>query len=102
MDDRGINKLTTPDNYLMPRIDELIERVGKCKGRYFTCLDLMKDYHQVKVADKSKPKTTLTLSHGTLSVSENAFWLDERSSNVPASDELTVCWEGVEFRICVS
>ena len=37
VDYRGVNKLTIPDKYLMPRIAELIDRDGECKGRYFTC-----------------------------------------------------------------
>ena len=77
----GINKLTVPDKYPMPTIDELIDRVGECKGRYFTCLDLMK---KVKVAEESMPRTL----HGTVTVLENTFWSEQRSGNLPASDEL--------------
>ena len=35
---------------------------------------------------------SIYLSHGTVSVLENTLWFDERSGDLPASDESTVCW----------
>ena len=40
VDYRGINKYTVPDRYPIPRIDELIDTVGRQKGKIFTSLDL--------------------------------------------------------------
>ena len=57
VDYRGINKNTVPDRYPLPRVDELIDTVGKQKGKFFTSLDLMKGYHQIRVADCDKTKT---------------------------------------------
>ena len=45
----GIEKRTIPDHYPIPRIDDLIDMVGHCKGQIFTALDLMKEYHQIKM-----------------------------------------------------
>jgi len=81
VDYRGINKLTVPDKYPMPRIDELLDRVGECKGRYFTCLDLMKGYHQVKVAEESKPRTAFTCHMGLFQYRRMPFGL----TNAPAT-----------------
>ena len=47
VDYRGVNKDTIPDKYPIPRIDEMIDMVGKNKPQVFTSLDLMRDYHQV-------------------------------------------------------
>ena len=47
-DYRGINKRTIPGRYPIPRIDDLIDMVGRCRGQIFTTLDLMKGYHQIK------------------------------------------------------
>ena len=47
VDYRGINKDTIPDCYPIPRIDDLIDTVGRQKGKWFTTLDLMKGYHQI-------------------------------------------------------
>ena len=48
---------TVPDRFLMPRIDELVDMVGCTQPKVFTCLDLMRGYHQVKMSKDSKHKT---------------------------------------------
>ena len=53
----ALNRDTIADRYPIPRIDELIDAVGNCKGKWFTSLDLMKGYHQVQMAEDSKCKT---------------------------------------------
>ena len=64
VDYRGLNKKTVPDRYPIPRIDEIIDTIGRQKGTVFTSLDLMKGYHQVKVAEESKCKTAFTCHMG--------------------------------------
>ena len=39
---RALNKDTQPNKYPIPRIDELLDQVGKCKAKVFLALDLMK------------------------------------------------------------
>ena len=41
----------------MPRVDELVDAVCHIKCRYFSTLDMMKGYHQVKMDEQSKRKT---------------------------------------------
>ena len=60
VDYRGINKDTVPDCFPIPRIDDLIDMVGRCKGKVFTILDLMKGYHQIRMHSASKDKTAFT------------------------------------------
>ena len=64
VDYRGLNKKTVPDCYPIPRIDEMIDTIGRQHGKVFTSLDLMKGYHQVKVADDCKSKTAFTCHMG--------------------------------------
>lgn len=54
VDYRALNTLTVPDRYPMPRIDELIDTVGRCQGRYFTSLDLLKT---TRLGWQKDPKT---------------------------------------------
>ena len=61
---RGINKRTIPDHYCIPRIDDLIDIVGHCRGQIFTTLDLIKGYHQIKMSPESKDKTAFTCHLG--------------------------------------
>ena len=65
VDYRGINKDTVPDCFPIPRIDDLIDMVGRCKGKVFTALDLMKGYHQIRMHSASKDKTAFTCHMGT-------------------------------------
>ena len=60
VDYRQVNKDTVADRYPMPRVDELVDAIGRREGKYFTTLDLMKGYHQVKMEEQSKPKTAFT------------------------------------------
>ena len=46
----------------MPRIDELIDQLGK--ARYLSTLDLARGYWQVSVASKSQPLTAFITYFG--------------------------------------
>jgi len=60
VDYRAVNKNTIPNRYPISRIDELMDMVGKRKGKIFSSLDLMKGYHQVKMEEDSKAMTAFT------------------------------------------
>ena len=55
VDYRALNKQTIKDKFPLPRIDELLERLGK--ARVFTAIDLASGYHQIGVEDNSIEKT---------------------------------------------
>lgn len=57
-DFRQLNKVSKFDAYPMPRVDELIERLGKAK--YLTTLDLTKGYWQIPLSPESKEKTAFS------------------------------------------
>ena len=81
VDYRSINRNTVPDRYPLPRVDELIDTVGKQKGKFFTSLDLMKGYHQIRVADCDKPKTAFICHRGLFQYRRMPFGL----TNAPAT-----------------
>ena len=55
VDYRKLNDVSYADAYPMPRIDELIDRLGK--SRYISTLDLTRGYWQVPVTEESRGKT---------------------------------------------
>ena len=55
IDFRAINQITTPDNYPLPRIDDLLAIVSS--ANYLTTLDLTQGYHQIELTPSTIPKT---------------------------------------------
>ena len=62
IDYRRLNSVSEADAYPMPRIDDLIDSLGKAK--YITTIDLTRGYWQVPVAMESRPKTAFTTPLG--------------------------------------
>ena len=62
VDYRRLNAVSQTDAYPMPRIDDLIDRLGKAK--YITTLDLTRGYWQVPVAEEDQPKTAFATPFG--------------------------------------
>lgn len=62
IDYRALNKVTVRNRYPLPRIDDLIDIIGKAK--YFTSLDLTSGYHQVKIAEEDVEKTAFRTPDG--------------------------------------
>ena len=61
-DFRKLNEISAFDAYPMPRVDELIERLGP--ARYVSTLDLTKGYWQVPLTQRAKPKTAFSTPEG--------------------------------------
>ncbi len=55
VDYRKVNAVTHKDSFPLPRIDELLDHLGKAK--YFSTLDLFAGYHQIDIAEQDRHKT---------------------------------------------
>ena len=75
VDYRNINQNTVLDRYPIPRIDELVDMVGRNKPKVFSSLDSMRGYHQVRMADDSKQKTAFTCHLGLFQYRRMPFGL---------------------------
>ena len=62
VDCRRLNGITQSDAYPMPRVDELIDRLGGAK--FITTLDLTRGYWQVLVAEADRHMTAFTTPFG--------------------------------------
>ena len=62
VDYRKLNQISRFDAYPVPRIDEMIDKIGK--GNYITTLDLNKGYWQIPVGKASQDKTAFITPFG--------------------------------------
>ena len=78
VDFRKINGLTRQTPFYMPRVEEVLEGVGK--ARFISKLDLSKGYYQVRLAEASVPKTAFTSHRGVFEFTRMPFGV----KNAPA------------------
>jgi len=79
VDYRNLNEITVNDKFPIPRIDEILDKLGRCQ--YFTTIDLAKDVHQIQMDGNSIAKTAFSTKHGHYEYTRMPFGL----KNAPAT-----------------
>lgn len=79
VDYRKLNDKTIEDKYPLPRIEEILDSLGKCC--YFTTLDLAQGFHQIEVEPESIEKTAFSVNNGHYEYVRMPFGL----KNAPAT-----------------
>jgi hypothetical protein len=73
IDFRKLNDITRKDVYLLPRIDEMLDRLSN--SHYFTTLDLQSGYWQIEIEEKDKHKTAFSCGDGLYECERMPFGL---------------------------
>ena len=80
IDFRQLNKKILGDKFPLPRIDDILDQLGRAK--YFSTLDLMSGFHQIEIDEESKQFTAFSTDTGHyefkrlpfgLNISPNSF-----------------------------
>lgn len=80
IDYRAVNKRLLSDRFPLPRIDSILDGLGR--AQFFSVIDLYNGFHQVPLAEESRDITAFSADHGSyqwkvlpfgLSVSPNSF-----------------------------
>ena len=79
VDFRMLNKQTIRNNYPLPRIDDLLDRLEG--ATIYSCLDMQQAYHQVRLSDQDTAKTAFTTPQGLFEYLVMPFGL----TNAPAT-----------------
>jgi len=55
---RNLNEFTANDKFPIPRMDKILDKLGRCQ--YFTTIDLTKEFHQIQREPESIAKTAFS------------------------------------------
>lgn len=62
IDFRKLNKQIIPDKFPLPRIEEILDGLGRAK--FFTVMDLYSGFHQIPLSKESRPVTAFSTDNG--------------------------------------
>lgn len=74
VDFRQLNKKIVADKFPLPRIDEILDQLGRAK--YFSTLDLMSGFHQIELDESSKRYTAFSTASGHFEFNRLPFGLN--------------------------
>ena len=97
VDFRQLNKRIVPDKFPLPRIDEILDQLGR--ARYFSTLDLMSGFHQIQLQDHCKKFTAFTAGNGHYEFTRLPFGLNISPNSFQRM--MTLATEWLTPRMCL-
>ena len=81
VDYRQLNKVTKPQSFPLPRLEDIFDAIGESNAKYFTSADISKAYWQVPLDEDAKMKSAFITYDGVYSWNYMPFGL----MNAPAT-----------------
>ena len=78
VDFRRVNQVTVQDQYHIPLVTEIVDRVGN--SRFLFKLDLNKGFYQVRLSEQAQLKTAIVTPFGKFQFTKMPFWLVNATS----------------------
>jgi hypothetical protein len=97
VDYRKLNKVTQRDVYPLPRIDDILDRLGNAK--FFSSMDLASGYWQIGIQEEDKHKTAFASPIGLFEWNVMPFGL----TNAPATFQraMDMVLGGLKWEVCL-
>lgn len=92
VDFRSLNRRLIPDKFPLPRIDEVLDSLGR--ARYFSTLDLHSGFWQVPLDEKSKPMTSFSTAEGSFQFKVLPFGLNVAPNSFARM--MTIAFSGLD------
>ena len=74
-----LNKKISADTFTLPRIDHILDQLGRAKK--FSTPDLMSGFHQIEIDTKSKKYTAFSTNNGHFEFNRLPFGLNISPNN---------------------
>ena len=97
VDYRRLNKVTKPDAFPVPKVDECIDAISG--STIFSTVDLTCGYFQVPVREQDIPKTAFVSRHGLYEFTSTPFGMINSGATFQRVMELAM--KGLNWQICI-
>jgi hypothetical protein len=89
MDFRNLNRSSLKDNYLLPKMDHVLEKV--VRDNRMSMIDGFSGYNQIAVHEDDKEKTVFTTPWGTFMYDKMTIRSDEHRGHLSTSNGHSLC-----------
>lgn len=96
VDFRQVNKKLAQDKFQLPRIDSILDELGRAK--WFSVIDLMSGFHQIPLKEESRDITSFSIEGGSFRFKRLPFGLNVSCNSFQRM--MTMAFSGLPANVC--